>query len=83
MANALDRAYSEKRSELEAYDIYVPIGERCIVWGDLVVNVPYGTPKTECRRKLNRMLKAAKSRRFKDTQTDIFAQPPKKARTKV
>lgn len=70
--NALDRAADEMRSELNRFDISVPEGERKIIWRDLVVEVNHGTPLTDCRRKLKKMLQAAIKAENKDRQTELL-----------
>lgn len=72
MSNALGRAAGEFTTELARYGIQVSEAERCIVWRDLVVNVSFGTPRTGCRRKLRKMIKAAQKLEVKETQETLL-----------
>ena len=72
MTNALDRVAQELQTELDGLGIKVPNGERTIIWGNLTVKVPFGTPKTDCRRKLKKIIKAAERAHLEITQSVLF-----------
>lgn len=68
MTNALERAAREMQQELDLHDISVHGNTHQIFWRNLTIKVRPYTPKRECRRKLKKLIAAAKLAEVKDVQ---------------
>lgn len=70
--NALDRAYLEMKPKLDELHIEVPKSERRIIFDNLIVDVRFGTPRTDCRRKLKKMIAYAEKKKMQETQETLL-----------
>jgi hypothetical protein len=59
MSTALSRVARELQPDLNKWAIEADGENRRIVWRDIVIDLHYGTPARDCRRKLKKIISAA------------------------
>jgi hypothetical protein len=68
MSNALGRAARILQADIDRHSILVNERERNVQWRDVRIGVSYGTPKSECLRKLRKLIRAADELERKEKQ---------------
>jgi hypothetical protein len=71
MSNALGRAAQILQADIGRHGIVVNDRERYVQWREIRIGVSYGTPKSECLRKLRKLIRAAQELERKETQETL------------